>query len=782
MTNSERFPAHPAETVPDHWLPPDAAGEPPLWLHQETEGIAASFVLALTGVTRAGTARAESPEMPFWPPVVGPRQGLEVRHQVADGTLDCVLRGYARAAGEAEAASGAWALWHNLAIVLGDGRWPYRLGFATDPRWLAPASGAWRAALRPVGLILRAGPGIGFHPATPWLPEVRLAFPALGRLAHFNALALNVAAPLAVTLSLRPFHLNPAAQAAVRQLRQGLETTTRVCYAAVGDDDVRDPALLEALGGELETWRRYPGGWRVRCTVTAAVAPPETLLALIGAEVFQGRPFRWDAAEPSSAAQPTLDLSDAIPSGGPLPPLFPAPPLLTERGLPAHYPLRPTHLADEGVRLGYVPAGYCSQPVRFAPADRARHCYLLGATGTGKSTLLYNLLLQDIQAGAGVCLLDPHGDLFQQVLAAIPPARLADVVLVEPGDPERAVGLNFLECRGPRPAVQMNFVANEMIQIFDRLYDLRQTGGPMFEQYMRNALLLVMDNEIPGGTLMDVPLLFEDPDYRQRLLRSCRNPYVRSFWRGQAERASGDAGLNNIGPYITSKLNQFTSNALLRPIIGQPQSTVDFQTCMDQGYIVLVHLPKGLLGALDARLLGMLIIGKLFTAALQRAQVDSHQRRPFYLYVDEAHHFTTDTVAQLLAEARKFGLYLTLANQNLAQVASTVDAILGNVGTLLLFRLGALDAERLATYVRPELTLADLEDLPDHHVAARLLAHGRPTRPFVFQTEPPPQPLLDSSAGHDAQREWLRAQGRTYTRLIAEVEKDILARREKLSG
>lgn len=199
---------------------------------------------------------------------------------------------------------------------------------------------------------------------------------------------------------------------------------------------------------------------------------------------------------------------------------------------------------------------------------------------------------------------------------------------------------------------------------------------------------------------------------------------------------------------------------------------------MDQGRIVLVHLPKGLLGALDARLLGMLIIGKLFAAALQRAQVDSRLRRPFYLYVDEAHHFTTDTVAQLLAEARKFGLYLTLANQNLAQVASTVDAILGNVGTLLLFRLGALDAERLATYVRPELTLADLEDLPDHHVAARLLAHGRPTRPFVFQTEPPPQPLRDAPARRDDQRRLLAERQLTYTRLIAEVERDILARRE----
>ncbi len=774
MSLIERIPL--AESSPiESRLPsvPEQTGAPQLWLRREQEGFRASFALRLCGVTTAGA----QPAPWFWPPVLLPQHALEVTQNLAAGHLHCTLRGYGHASTETQAIQEARQVWRNLEIILGDGQGPYQ--FATvidaDPE---PAAATWQVALRPLGLTLHASAGIGYqHEAAPF-QAVRLAFPARGQWDHFDTLALNAATPLAVTLSLQPVRLAAALLANLRRLWRDFELGTQVSYASGSAERVHDPQLLEALQQDLAAWCRWGQGWRVRCQIAAPEPLPETLLALIGAEVFSGRPFLSEERAEPPAARDALDLTDAIPSGAPLPPLFPAPLLLAKRGMATHYPLRPTHLADEGVRLGHVPAGYRPQPVRFALADRARHCYMLGATGTGKSTLLYNLLLQDIQAGAGVCLLDPHGDLFQQVLAAIPPARLGDVVLVEPGDPERAVGLNFLECRGPRPAVQMNFVANEMILIFDRLYDLRQTGGPMFEQYMRNTLLLVMDNEIPGGTLMDVPLLFEDPDYRQRLLRSCRNPYVRGFWRGQAERASGDAGLNNMGPYITSKLNQFTSNALLRPIIGQPQSTVDFQTCMDQGHIVLVHLPKGLLGALDARLLGMLIIGKLFAAALQRAQVDSRLRRPFYLYVDEAHHFTTDTVAQLLAEARKFGLYLTLANQNLAQVASTVDAILGNVGTLLLFRLGALDAERLATYVRPELTLADLEDLPDHHVAARLLAHGRPTRPFVFQTEPPPQPLRDAPARRDDQRRLLAERQLTYTRLIAEVERDILARRE----
>lgn len=262
-----------------------------------------------------------------------------------------------------------------------------------------------------------------------------------------------------------------------------------------------------------------------------------------------------------------------------------------------HYGDAPALLPAEGVLLGQVGAGRPPRPVRFTPADRTRHCYILGATGTGKSTLLYNLLVQDIEAGVGVCLLDPHGDLYRQVLAAVPPHRLKDVILVEPGDAERAVGINFLECGGPHPQVRMNFITNELIRIFHRLYDLTITGGLIFEQYMRNALLLVMDNEIAGGTLMDVPLLFEDERYRKELLEHCRNPYTVNFWRKQAEPASGDSSLKNMAPYITSKLNQFTSNALLRPIIGQARSTVDFRACLDEGRICWSICPRGCWGS-----------------------------------------------------------------------------------------------------------------------------------------------------------------------------------------
>ena len=304
---------------------------------------------------------------------------------------------------------------------------------------------------------------------------------------------------------------------------------------------------------------------------------------------------------------------------------------------------------------------------------------------------------------------------------------------------------------------------------------------------MRNALLLVMDNAMPGGTLMDVPLLFEDSGFRRHLIKHCRNPYTVSFWQRMAAKAGGDASLESIGPYITSKLNQFTNNMLLRPIIGQPKSTVDFGQCMERGRIVLVDLPKGLLGELDTRLLGMLVIGKLFAAALARARLEPGKRRPFYLYVDEAHNFTTDTMANLLAEARKFGLHLTLANQNLAQVTNSgayagpktnmVEAILGNVGTLLLFRLGCLDAGQLQPYVQPEFSARDMEDLADRHAIARLLTRGRPTRPFLFHTlapHPGTDPRLARKQG--IQRR-LRHNRRALTRPVAEVEAMLLERR-----
>jgi hypothetical protein len=363
-------------------------------------------------------------------------------------------------------------------------------------------------------------------------------------------------------------------------------------------------------------------------------------------------------------------------------------------------------------------------------------------------------------------------------LKAIPRQRARDVVLVDPCDFEHSVGINFLECKGPNKQVQMNFIVNEMVKIFDRLYDLSKTGGPMFEQYMRNALFLVMESKLSEPTLMDIPMVFEDDDFRRFLKRSCRNPIVESFWGRQAELVRGEASLENIAPYITCKLNQFTTNALLRPIIGQSKSTIDFRGLIDNRKILLVNLSKGLLGELDTQLLGMLIIGKLFCSAMGRVSLSPESRRPVFLYVDEFQNFTTDTVAHMISEARKFGIYLTLANQNMTQLQKNegkeniLETVLGNVGTILFFRLGAADAEKLETYTKPELCAQDLQYLSDFHVVGKLLSNNSPSRPFVFNTLPISQP--ENSAGVGS---IIKVSRKKYTVPTEQVEFNIIKRR-----
>lgn len=401
----------------------------------------------------------------------------------------------------------------------------------------------------------------------------------------------------------------------------------------------------------------------------------------------------------------------------------------------------------------------------------------MGATGTGKSTLLFNMIRQDIDNGEGVALIDPHGDLFDQVLRAIPSARVDDVVIIDPCDFEYAVGINFLECNDFYKSAQMNFAINEMMRIFDRLYDMRITGGPIFEQYVRHAMLLAMENDLDSATLMDVPMIFEDRRFRDHLKDHCHSKLTVNFWNKQAETAGGEASLSNMAPYICSKLNQFTNNALLRPITGQTKSTINFRDIMDRSKILLVNLSKGILGSLDCSLLGMLIMGKILTAGMGRANMSVEQRRPFFLYVDEFQNFTTASVSTLLSESRKYGINLSLANQNLAQLRGgawqqdILDSVLGNVGSIMIMRSGIMDSEKLELYTRPELNAQDLQELPDFNVATRLLVNNSPTRPFVFRTKP------GGKATDSAAVEKIRAISRAkYAKPTAWVEKDILDR------
>jgi len=398
--------------------------------------------------------------------------------------------------------------------------------------------------------------------------------------------------------------------------------------------------------------------------------------------------------------------------------------------------------ASDGVCLGEVSDGAIKTPVRMTESDRARHCYVVGSTGTGKSTLLANLILQDIHNGEGVTVIDPHGDLYRQILASLPPHRYADLVLFDATDAKNTVGLNFLECDDDE--LQIHFVINEMLKIFYRLYD-RQMMGPMFETYMRTAMVLLLDrDDRPPVTLVDIPRVFEDAEYRREAKAACRNRMAADFWTHAAEKSSGDWSLANFAAYIISKLNAFIYNGRMRRIISCEKSTINLHEVLQQRRIMLVNLSKGVIGELDSQFLGMMLLGKLFQAALARASEPEEKRVPHYLYVDEFQNFATDTLAYMMAEARKFGLRLILANQTLNQVATSRDhsdqnlmqAVLGNVGSLAVFRVGAPDADKFETYTRPEYAGQDLQYLPDYHAVGRLLVQGKPLRPFVFQTVP----------------------------------------------
>ncbi len=539
--------------------------------------------------------------------------------------------------------------------------------------------------------------------------------------------------------------------------------------------------VMAGLRAQAAMWAREPRGVRTKCVVVSRPSLSSALLALATVSVsgcIEALPETPSVITRSASSRPApdnpveLDLRGCVNRSHAMPNPLPSFPTLAALGVRRRFfSVSPIELAEEGVALGI--AG--PRAIRFAAADRARHCFVCGATGTGKSTLIENMIAGDLDEGHGVCLLDPHGDLCERVLRAIPPERIDDVMVIDPGDRGYAAGLNFLECDdGDRR--QITFISNEIMKVFDRLYDLRIVGGPMFEQYMRNALMLVMDSELPGGSLMDVPLVFEDDRFRERLKNRCRDAAVVRFWNRQAERAGGEASLANMAPYVTSKLNQFTSNAVLRPIMGQARSTIDFRAAMDEGRIVLINLSKGALGELDSRLLGTLITGKILTAALRR-RGDSKSPRPFTLYLDEFQNFTTDTAAHMLSELRKYGLQLVLATQTLSQLAvgppaGVLEAVLGNCGSLLLFRLGVLDAERLQAYVRPQLCAADLQELADYHVAARLMVRNAPSPPFVFRTLEPPAPRLSPQQVEEA----VRRSRERYARPVEEVEAALAAR------
>jgi len=416
----------------------------------------------------------------------------------------------------------------------------------------------------------------------------------------------------------------------------------------------------------------------------------------------------------------------------------------------------PSNLPKEGVVIGESNYRGEKNLIRLQDEDRRRHIFMIGKTGTGKTTLFETMIEQDMYNGKGLCFIDPLGDAIESLLKKVPTHRANDVILFDPSDTRFPIGLNLLEYTKPE---EKDFLIQEVIEIFYKLFDPNRTGivGPQWEHWARNAALTVMSRP-EGGSLIDLPRLFTDDSFREQSVSYVTDPVVKAFWEQQLAKTA-DFHKSEMYNYFISKFGRFMTNDLMRNIIGQTKSSFDLRKIMDSGKILFVNLAKGKIGEINSNLLGLILVSKIQVAAFSRADIPEDQRRDFYLYVDEFQNFTTDTFATILAEARKYRLNLNITNQYFAQLTEHIrDAVIGNVGTLISYRIGAEDGEYLVKEM-PGLTAEDLTNLDRFQAYVRLLIDLTPTKPFSLSGVKSP------NAGSGQMSAWLKQATRVkYTK------------------
>lgn len=391
----------------------------------------------------------------------------------------------------------------------------------------------------------------------------------------------------------------------------------------------------------------------------------------------------------------------------------------------------PSEIPEDGLYIGKSIYRGVERKVAIGPDDRRRHLYIIGATGTGKTELLKDMIMQDIKAGHGVCFMDPHGDAVEDILKLIPPDRAEDVVYFRPSDTERPLGLNLLEATTED---QKHFIASAIINMMYKLFDPYKTGivGPRFEHAVRNAMLTVMSEQ--GNTFVEVMRVLTDSKYVQELLPKVQDPIIRRYWTDQIAQTS-DFHKSEVLDYITSKFGRFVTNKMIRNIIGQSSSSFSFRDVMDNGKILLINLAKGELGEENSNFLGLILVPRILMAAMSRSDTPEDQRRDFYLYVDEFQNFATPDFAVILSEARKYKLNLTVANQFIGQVDEEVkNAVFGNVGTKIAFRVGVTDANYLQHEFSPTFGEDDLLNVERFHAYVKTIVHNQPVTPFSLDT------------------------------------------------
>lgn len=429
----------------------------------------------------------------------------------------------------------------------------------------------------------------------------------------------------------------------------------------------------------------------------------------------------------------------------------------------------PRNIPNDGLLLGYNVFRAAKKPIRLSMNDRARHMYVVGQTGTGKSTFMENLALQDMLSGEGFAFIDPHGDVAERLLAMVPKERTEDVIYFCPSEMQYPMGLNMFEFNEPE---QKDFLIQEAVNMLYKLYDPQRQGiiGPRYEHWFRNAALTIMSNPA-GGTFIDVPKVFTDKQYEKELKQYVTDQTVLDFWDKEMAQTS-DYHKSEVLGWFVSKFGAFLSNEMMRNIIGQTKSSFDLRDIMDNKKILIVNLSKGRTGELNSKLLGMIFVMKFQAAAMSRANIPEDQRQDFCLYVDEFQNFSTDSFATIMSEARKYHLNLIVANQFTTQLTDEIrDAVFGNMGTIVAFRIGQNDVEALSRYFQPLFDGDDLLRVPNFNTIVRTLIGGVPTQPFSMATLPtlgtPNEKLADALKQLSAAK---------YGRPRAKVESEIFGR------
>jgi len=391
----------------------------------------------------------------------------------------------------------------------------------------------------------------------------------------------------------------------------------------------------------------------------------------------------------------------------------------------------PEKIPNSGLYLGRSVFRGVERPVYLSEDDRRRHMYVIGRTGTGKTEFLKSLMLQDVLAGKGLCFIDPHGDAAEEMIQLIPPERAEDVIYFDPSDMLRPFGVNMLEAYSEE---QKHFVVASIIGLMYKLFDPNKTGiiGPRFEHGVRNAMLTAMSKE--GATFVEVVRLMTDAEFVKELLPLVQDPVVRRYWTDQIAQTT-DFHKSEVLDYTVSKFGRFVTNKMMRNIIGQSKSSFDLRKVMDEGKILIMNLSKGRIGEENSNFLGLILVPKILSAAMSRANMPMEQRRDFYLYVDEFQNFATDTFADILSEARKYRLNLVVANQFIGQIGEDLkNAVFGNVGTLVGFRVGVTDANYLQHEFSPVFSETDLVNVESPHAYIKTQVFGEPVPPFSLDT------------------------------------------------